>query len=292
MYGRGAATSKSDFVTYAYALLALKAAGIPLKGAIELHLTYDEEAGGEIGPGRLLAEGISRPDYALSAGFTYGIVTAHNGCLHLEVEVRGKSAHAARPDTGHDALEAATAILGDLYASRAALASTRSKVQGIESPTLVVGLISGGINTNVVPDRVAFRLDRRMIPEENPEAVETALRERILAAGKRPGIAVNIHRIMLAHPFVPVPGQEKLVEAIARNAREVLGEAISGHGVPLYTDARHYSRAGIPTVLYGAGPRTVTEANVHRADERIRIDDVVKAAQVVALALADLLGAG
>lgn len=292
MYGRGAATSKSDFVTYAYALLALKAAGAPLKGTVELHFTYDEEVGGAIGPGRLLAEKLSRPDYAISAGFTYGIVTAHNGCLHLEVEVRGKSSHAARPETGHDALEAATAILADLYGSRAALAATRSKVQGIDSPTLVIGLISGGINTNVVPDRVAFRLDRRTIPEESPEAVEAALRERILAAGKRPGIAVNIRRIMIAHPFVPVPGQEKLVEAIARNAREVLGEAIAGHGVPLYTDARHYSRAGIPTVLYGAGPRTVTEANVHRADERIRIDDVVKAAQVVALALADLLGAG
>jgi len=292
MYGRGAATSKSDFVTYAYALLALKASGAALRGTVELHLTYDEEAGGEIGPGRLLAEGLSRPDYALSAGFTYGIVTAHNGCLHLEVEVRGTSAHAARPDTGHDALEAATAILADLYAYRKSLAATRSKIAGIESPTLVIGLISGGINTNVVPDRVTFRLDRRIIPEEIPETVETSLRERILSSARGPGIEVNIRRIMLAHPFVPVHGQERLVEVIARSAQEVLGERIAGHGVPLYTDARHYSRAGIPTVLYGAGPRTVTEANVHRADERIRIDDVVKAAQVVAMALADLLAPG
>ena len=53
MYGRGVAVSKSDFATYAYALLALQAAeaaGVKLGGTIELHLTYDEEAGGEIGP--------------------------------------------------------------------------------------------------------------------------------------------------------------------------------------------------------------------------------------------------
>src|SRR5260221_341580 len=105
MYGRGVAVSKSDFATYAYALLALKAARVPLAGTVELHFTYDEETGAEIGPKRLLQTGLSKPDYAISAGLSYGITTAHNGCLHLEVEVTGKSAHAARPDTGIDALE-------------------------------------------------------------------------------------------------------------------------------------------------------------------------------------------
>jgi acetylornithine deacetylase/succinyl-diaminopimelate desuccinylase-like protein len=62
------------------------------------------------------------------------------------------------------------------------------------------------------------------------------------------------------------------------------------NGVPLYTDARHYSDAGIPIVLYGAGPRTITEANAHRADERLPLDDLRKATKVMALALADLLG--
>src|SRR5262249_43585089 len=88
MYGRGVAVSKSDFATYAFALLAVRDAaeklGLDLRGTIELHLTYDEEAGGLCGPGHLLSEGISRPDYAISAGFSYNIVTAHNGCLHLE----------------------------------------------------------------------------------------------------------------------------------------------------------------------------------------------------------------
>jgi succinyl-diaminopimelate desuccinylase len=59
--------------------------------------------------------------------------------------------------------------------------------------------------------------------------------------------------------------------------------------VPIYTDARLYSAAGIPTVLYGAGPRTLLEANGHRADEKLKLDDLDKATRVVALALADLL---
>lgn len=294
MYGRGVAVSKSDFATYAFALAAVKAAAAAghalLAGAIELNFTYDEEMGGAIGPKWLLDQGLSKPDFAIGAGFSYGVTTAHNGCLHLEVEVVGKSGHAAEPEKGDDALEAATSILADLYAYRKALVANESSVPGIGSPTLVVGLISGGINTNVVPDRVVFRLDRRIIPDENPADAERVLTALIRQSVRRqPGIRVEIRRILLAHPFVGRPGQERMIHAIAANAREVFGVDVKPHGVPLYTDARHYSEHNVPTVLYGAGPRTLEEANGHRADERLKLDDLYKATEVVALAFLDLL---
>ena len=290
MYGRGVAVSKSDFSTYAYALLALKAVTGPLAGTVELHLTYDEEAGGTIGPKWLLDQAISKPDLAISAGFAYGIVTAHNGCLHLEVEVTGKSAHAARPETGHDALEASASLLTALYAHRQGLAATRSAVEGIGSPTLIVGLIRGGINTNVVPDAVILRLDRRMIPEEDPAVVERELVALIEGGvASLPGITCRVRRIMLALPLKPVPGLERLVEPLQRNAETVLGQAVPVYGVPLYTDARHYAAAGIPTVLYDAGPRRLIEANAHAADERLPLSDLRRATKVIALTLLDLL---
>ncbi len=292
MIGRGAAVSKSDFATYAYALKALKETPAGLAGQVELHLTHDEETGGAIGPEWLLAQGISRPDFAISAGFSYAITTAHNGCLHLEVECIGKSAHAARPETGYDALHAATDVMAALYEQRKSYAKQRSTIAGIDHPTLVIGLIAGGINTNVVPDNVKFRIDRRIIPDENPEEVERELVEFIRkSAETHPTIRVRTRRIILARPFVPLPGQEKLVAAIQTAAAQVLGEAIAPQGSPLYTDARHYSAAGVPTVLYGAGPRSMLEANAHRADERIKLDDVYKATEIVALALHQLLRA-
>ena len=296
MYGRGVAVSKSDFATYAFALRALQAAaaaGARLDGTVELHFTYDEEAGGAIGPAYLLAQKISAPDYAISAGFSYGITTAHNGCLHLEVEVVGKSGHAAEPEKGVDALEAATGILADLYALRKSYAAVRSAVPGIASPTLVVGLVKGGINTNVVPDNVTFRIDRRIIPEENPADAEAALVAQIRGfATKWPGVTVTVKRILLAVPFVPIPGQERLVAALQRHGRAVVGCELRTHGVPIYTDARLYTAAGVPAVLYGAGPRTLVEANGHRADEKLALADLHKATEVVARALADLLTAG
>ncbi|CAO3428677.1 M20/M25/M40 family metallo-hydrolase [Azospirillum doebereinerae] len=291
MYGRGVAVSKSDFATYAFALKALMAAGGDLKGAVELHLTYDEEAGGEIGPKWLLDQGLSKPDYAVSASFAYSVVTAHNGCLHLEVQVNGKSAHAARPDTGFDALEAANGVLAALYAHRPELATRRSKVPGITHPSLTVGLIQGGINTNVVPDRVTFRLDRRMIPEENPAKVEAELRALVeRAASGFAGIRTEVRRILLARPFTSVGDAPRLAALFARHAEAVLGVPVAQTGIPLYTDARHYSEAGIPTVLYGAGPRDLLEANGHRADEKLVLEDLRKATLVVARTLAELLG--
>ena len=292
MYGRGVAVSKSDFATYAFALLALEKAG-PLQGTVELHFTYDEESGGEIGPAWLLGEGISRPDIALGAGFSYGVTEAHNGCLHLEVELGGRSAHAARPSTGVDALEAATAVLAALYRWRGGLAARVSAIPGIGAPQLTIGLIAGGINTNVVPDRVVFRLDRRIVPEERPEAAEAELREVIAkAAAGFPAATMVIRRVLLAEPLTPTPGGRRLTEILCARASEVMGEPVAAVGVPLYTDARHYQAAGIPVVLYGAGPHGIEEANAHRADERLKLDDLYKATEVVALALADYLAAG
>ena len=290
MYGRGVAVSKSDFATYTWALLALETVAEDLRGTVELHFTYDEEAGGTIGPQWLLEKGITRPDYALSAGFGYGVVTAHNGCLHLEAEIRGRQAHAAMPHTGIDALEAATGVLSAIYGYRARCRETRSQVAGIESPSVVVGLIAGGVNTNVVPDLVSLRIDRRMIPEEDAGAVEADLAALIEeAAAHTPGASSAVRRVLLARPLVPLPGVERIADALIRHASRVMGEEITAGGVPLYTDARHYAEAGIPTVLYGAGPRSILEANAHAADEHLNLEDLRKATLVVALALTEIL---
>ncbi len=290
MVGRGVAVSKSDIVTYAFALAALRDTGAKLAGTVEIHITYDEETGGEIGPAWLLAEGVTKPDLAIAAGFSYAVVTAHNGCLHLEATVNGKSAHAAKPATGADALEATNAILTSLYAGRKTLAKTISAIPGIGAPQLTIGLISGGINTNVVPDRITFRLDRRIIPDENPAEVETSLRAQITrAAVVFPGISVEIRRILLAEPLTPLPKAAELAELVASHATAIFGEEITTTGVPLYTDARHYAASGIPIVLYGAGPRSIEEANAHRADERLALADLSRATEVIALTLRDLL---
>lgn len=291
LYGRAAAVSKSDFASFTFAVRALEALGAPLHGGVELHFTYDEEFGGELGPGWLLKHGLTKPDLMIAAGFSYEVVTAHNGCLQMEVTVHGRMAHAAVPDTGIDALQGAVQILNALYAQNTKYKQVCSQVAGIRHPYLNVGRIEGGTNTNVVPGKVVFKLDRRMIPEEDPVAVEADIRQVIeSAAASVPGIQVEIKRLLLARSLKPLPGNRPLVEALQRHGEAVFGQPIPAMGTPLYTDVRLYGEAGVPGVIYGAGPRTVLESHAKRADERLELEDLRRATKVVARALRDLLG--
>ncbi len=290
LYGRASAVSKSDFATYSFALLALKNSGLKLKGAVELHFTYDEEFGGELGPGWLLRQGLTRPDYLIAAGFSYQVVTAHNGCLQLEVTLHGLASHAAYPHTGVDALQAANKLLTALYAHNEVLKTRLSQVAGITHPYLNVGRIEGGSNTNVVPGKVVLKLDRRMTPEEHPAEVEAEVRALIEAAvAQSPGVTLDIKRLLLAHPMTPLPGAAPLIAALQKHGEAVFGEPIPTSGTPLYTDVRLYTAQGIPAAIYGAGPRTVLESNAKRADEHLDLADLQRATQVVARALLDLL---
>jgi acetylornithine deacetylase/succinyl-diaminopimelate desuccinylase-like protein len=290
LYGRASAVSKSDFATYTFAVRAIETLKSQLKGTVELHFTYDEEFGGELGPGWLLRKQLTRPDLLLAAGFAYQVVTAHNGCLQMEVTVHGKMAHAAIPDTGVDALQGAVAILNALYRQNALYKQVRSKVEGITHPYLNVGRIEGGTNTNVVPGKVVLKLDRRMIPEEDPAEVEAAIRQVIAdAVASQPGISVEIKRLLLANSMRPLPGNEPLVEALQKHGQAIFGEPIPTSGTPLYTDVRLYCEHGIPAAIYGAGPRTVFESNAKRADEHLVLEDLRRATKVVARTLHDLL---
>jgi len=290
LFGRAAAVSKSDFATFTFALRALEAAAKPSQGSVELHFTYDEEFGGILGPGWLLKNKLTKPDLMVAAGFSYEVVTAHNGCLQMEVTVHGKMAHAAVPDTGIDALQGAVHILNALYAQNAEYKKVTSKVAGINHPYLNVGRIEGGTNTNVIPGKVVFKLDRRMIPEENPVEVEATIRKIITeAAAQKSGITVDIKRLLLANSMQPLAGNQPLVDAIQKHGEQVFGEPIPAMGTPLYTDVRLYVEQGIPGVIYGAGPRTVLESHAKRADERVALEDLRRATKVIARTLADLL---
>ena len=290
IYGRAAAVSKCDFSTFAFAVRALEAVAKPTHGSVELLFTYDEEFGGEVGPAWLLKHQIIKPDLMIAAGFSYQVITAHNGCLQMEVTVHGKMAHAAIPESGIDALQAANKILTALYAQNTLYKLITSNVEGINHPYLNIGTIGGGTNTNVVPGRVTFKLDRRMIPEENPAEVEARLHQIIAeTAAQTPGVTVDIKRILLARAMQPLPGNKPLVDSLQKHGQAVFGELIPALGTPLYTDVRLFCEAGIPGVIYGAGPRTVLESHAKRADERLALEDLRRATKVIARTLSDLL---
>ena len=129
-----------------------------------------------------------------------------------------------------------------------------------------------------------------MIPEENPVEVESTIRQLIAdAAAACPGITVDIKRLLLANAMRSLAGNQSLVEALQKHGEALFGLKIPVMGTPLYTDVRLYAEAGIPGVIYGAGPRTVLESNAKRADEHLDLADLRRATKVIARVLKDLL---
>ncbi len=273
LYGRAAAVSKSDFATYTFAVRALEALGAPLAGErrAALHLRRGVRRRARPWPAARARHRRARPAdrrrLQLPGRHRAQRLPAARGHRARQM------AHAAIPATGVDALQGAVAILNALYAQNEVYRGVNSQVAGITHPYLNVGTIEGGTNTNVVPGKVVFRLDRRMIPEEDPVAVEATLRELIAAtAATRAGITVDVRRLLLARALKPLPGNAALVAALQRHGEAVFGEPIPESGTPLYTDVRLYGEAGVPAAIYGAGPahRARVERQARRRAPRAR----------------------
>ncbi len=285
MYGRGVVEAKGSLAAYVFALVALKAVNPPIGGAVELHITYDHETGGALGVPWLLEQGVVNPDYAVCPGGAWSVVTRHHGALRLAVEVRGQG-------SGADAAQATARVLDALYALRAVYAA-KSAVGGVLPPSLSVGGIHGGEAMDAAPGAVTIGVSRTLAPDEDPAKVEQDLALHLgKAVAGLPGIVCRVRRLDLMPPLKPAPGTEGLVEALTEGARNAFDYVIREAARAESSDARHYARVGIPAVLYGAGPRTPAEANVGGPDERLALDDLRRATETVACALAVFLRVG
>ncbi|MEM8854271.1 MAG: M20/M25/M40 family metallo-hydrolase [Pseudomonadota bacterium] len=279
LHGRGARDSKADLVAYLFALEALKGQGAGLSGRVEIHITGDEESGGFLGPAFLIGHGLSAPDAVIAAGTSHQVVTGQQGVLHLEVVLRGRQAHASKPEDGADAILAAIPLLQ-------AVADLSAR----ERTPLTIGTVRGGRGVNLVADRARFTIDRRINAGEDGEAVEAALAEHIRAAHTMAGVELEVRRLLLAEPVVPSPESERLAETLARHAEAAIGRPVPVASAPVVSGARHYALAGIPTVLYGVGPPIVGEGADMGEDECVSLNDLACATLAVASTVAELLG--
>ncbi|MFQ5765569.1 MAG: M20/M25/M40 family metallo-hydrolase, partial [Rhodospirillales bacterium] len=199
--GLGAVT-KADLAVYAHALAGLRDAGPDLSGTVELHVTFDGAGEGDLGPKWLLENGIVNPDYVVASGFSYGVGTSAMGDLQMEVALAAMAPAGAA--AAGDPMQAASRVLGALYGLAEDYGGVRSSIPGIGSPTLVVGQVQGGARPDRAPDEVVLRLDRRLIPDEDPAAAEEEL-TRIIAetASQEPDVVCRVRRLRLAPPMKP-----------------------------------------------------------------------------------------
>jgi acetylornithine deacetylase/succinyl-diaminopimelate desuccinylase-like protein len=267
--GRGACDTKGSVAVYFSALMALARSGVrPAQTEIVFIGLVDEE---DLQSGsRLWARSNPPADLALIGEPTgLQVVTAHKGCVWLQLRSRGRAAHGAMPHLGRNALEPmARAVLALLDGYSGELAA-RPPHPLLGRPTINLGSLHGGRQPNIVPADCTLAIDRRTVPGETEASVRRELAAFLKARGLRIGFD-NLRTVacppLETDPSIPLVQQ--LLRA-ARRSRPV--------GVHYFTDAAPLAEGGTPSVVFGPG----YIAQAHTADEWIAIDQLERAQAVV-----------
>ena len=202
------------------------------------------------------------------------VVVTHKGVVRWRCHARGRAAHASQPDRGVNAIYRMARVLAAMEQYARDVVPRLGQHPLLGTPTLNVGVISGGVSVNTVPDHCTIEIDRRLLPHEDPrEAFEHAKSYLANAGGAE---AAGEHD----EPHQQICGlQDDRNGALAASltaAVERHGRTSRCIGVPYGTDAPVFSSLGIPTVVFGPG--SIQQA--HTADEWIAVDQLLAAVDV------------
>ncbi|MBA2595192.1 MAG: M20 family metallopeptidase [Chloroflexia bacterium] len=287
VYGRGAGDDKASVTAQVMGAIALARSGVPLHGSLVVTEVADEETTGD-GALHLIAAAGLHPDGVIVGEQTLNqVAIGEKGSAGADVVVTGRTAHGALPWEGANAVEAMARVIVALGEELQPRLSERTHPY-FKPSSASVNMISGGVKANVVPDRSAIFIDRRIIPGEDPAQVIAEMRaiaEQAIAG--LPGITVEVNAAPGAMAATMSDPNGTLARAmLAANAH--LGLSTELTGFSMATDGRHFAAAGYPTIVYGPGdPRLA-----HVPDEWVGVDEVLEATRAYALAALAILGRG
>ena len=281
LYGRGACDVKGGMAAMLAAMVRLARERPGGRPTVVLAATVNEEFGftGATALCKLLPGGgepFSRlPDVAVVAEPTeLQVVVAHKGVLRWRCHTRGRAVHSSQPQLGVNAIYAMSHVVQALERYQQEIASGIVPHARCGPATLCVSTIAGGISVNTVPDSATIEIDRRLLPDEDPDVVYRDVVAYV--AENVPGdVAVQHDPAFGIGRGLSDQGNNHLAEALSHVAGEVCGPAPLV-GVPYGTDASVIAAAGVPTVVFGPG--SLDQA--HTADEWIDLDQLQAASEV------------
>ena len=271
LYGRGAYDMKGGLA--AIMVAASQAKKLSLRGDVILTAVADEEYAS------LGTQAIVKQWHADAAIVTeptaLRLCVAHKGFVWLEIITQGKAAHGSRPDLGCDAIVKMGHLLAGLEQLDHSLrAVTSHRLLG--SGSLHASLIEGGQELSSYPERCILQIERRTIPGETLEQVETEIRELLGEIGRTDStFLASVKTTFVRNPY-EVTEDAAIVQTLVGQARSQLGFAPEIVGEPWWTDAALLAAAGIPTVLYGPGG-----AGAHAAIEWADLKQVQQCSDVL-----------
>jgi acetylornithine deacetylase len=287
--GRGSTDMKGGLASIVAAMDALR--GETLSGPVQLVCTVDEEEHG-IGVRDLVGASTSYP--LLPGGYAGCVVAeptametviACRGASYIEIEIRGRAAHSGRPADGRNAIDAAAKVIDIIRTDHEAMQTELDPLLG--AGTWNVGTITGGQGISAVAPNCAIGIDRRLMPDEDAEAIAENLSAEIRRRGiDTDGIEVDIAVTMCMPGFRTAPDAPFVRAAV--DAVTAVGVDTSIGGWTAACDGGFVSRdLGVDCIVLGPGDIT---GQAHQPDESVAVDDLVAAARAYAVLALRLLG--
>jgi succinyl-diaminopimelate desuccinylase len=287
----GISFCRAGIVAMLAATRAIVQSGVELMGDLYVSFTPDNHLGGETGAGYLIDQGLGRSEMVI-AGSESGVdtvVLGYKGALWIKVTTHGKTATAAVPHEGINAIDKMVEIHQSLMELRSRLAKRTSRwpiaTGDIPGATLVCSQISS--SGWGVPHTCTMFLDRRVLPDETTKSALDEILEAVESAKARdPELSVDVETIHASQPVATDPNA-RLPQALARNIKVVTGTNPRTLLETYYTELRLFAEEwGAEAVSYSPGrPASADET------ESVSIADVTNAAKVIALTIQNLLGA-
>ena len=279
LYGRGACDDKGPMAAALFALKPGVLQALAARGVRVVFVGVMGEEKGNIGAERLVELGFKADKVVVLEPTELTIVHAHKGALWFEVELRGRAGHGSDPARGVSAITAMADVLAFLKES-ADLAASHLANPILGKPTLNIGSIHGGSSVNIVPDRCVIEVDRRLLPEENGEALIEQIRSKLdqmQTGGSITGY--DIRMIKMGVPF-QTAAESRLVGLLSEACRDN-GVVSSTKGAAWYSDAGALSKVCQEIVVFGPG--SIKQA--HTVDEFIDLRELEQGSKIIELFL-------
>jgi acetylornithine deacetylase len=291
MYGRGSGDMKAGLVANLFALKALSKAGFQPAAPVYLQSVIEEESTGN-GALATIQRGYTADAVLITEPGGDMIESANVGVIWLQVEIRGRPAHAAYAGTGFNAIEACYPIMSALHRVEARWNTEKHpSYDQIDHPiNFVVSKIEGGDWTSSVPSWAKFDVRMGIYPDREVEDCRAEIEDAIAASvSSDPFLKENPPRLTYHGFFTPgyVYPRGTIMENMLGKAHALVFDSeIETYPSTALTDGRIYGHFhNMTTLVYGP-----TAENIHGFDERVNLESVRKITQSVALFIAEWCG--
>lgn len=284
IYGRGTCDMKCNVMASAYAIGAIRQAGVKLRGDVVFVADIGEEVDSPLGVPSVIARGV-RADFGLNTESSRGHVhIGHRGKIDVEITVFGRTSHASEPGNGINAVFEAAPFLAELQQYAGGMKD--DEVLGPATVTLISMKSAPDNGTAVVPDRCIIRVDRRYVRGETAQSCERELRDILDGiAGRSADFRYELN-VITHYPLMWVEPDSPVVMAALRGRKSVTGQNDCVASWRFGVNGTFMCAAGIPTVGLGPG----NEKWAHTPDEHILVDDLVEACRIWTRIMADVCG--